>query len=178
MLIDIYLPSLDGISATRLIKREVPSAEVVALSASTDEEDIVEVMQAGARGYIPKTVDSQTFLNELREVLSGGLAISPDITSKLVSGLSVRGRPAHPGAAESAAALTPREREVLELVARGFTNKEIAAKLAMSENTARAHVRSLMQKLNVDNRTRLAVQGTREGMGESRQGTQQPRRTA
>lgn len=167
VLMDLYLPGLDGIEAMRLIKRDIPNVEVVVLTASVEELDVVEAMQAGARGYILKTADVGSFMRQLHEVASGKVAISPEVTSKLVTGLSTRQPTSHSAKPDTSAVLTAREKQVLDLVSRGLTNKQISEALSISENTARAHVRSLMQKLNLDNRTRLAIHGTREGLGES-----------
>ncbi|MEX2598234.1 MAG: response regulator transcription factor, partial [Dehalococcoidia bacterium] len=167
VLMDLYLPGLDGIEAMRLIRRDLPSAAIAVLTASVEELDVVEAMQAGARGYILKSADVDGFLSQLREVAAGKVAISPEVTSKLVTGLSSRPATGHSAKPDTSAVLTAREKQVLDLVSRGLTNKQISEALSISENTARAHVRSLMQKLNLDNRTRLAIHGTREGLGEA-----------
>ena len=163
VLMDLYMPGLDGVATTRLIKRELPEVEVVVLTASDEEEDLFEAIQAGVRGYILKSIDSVGFIRQLKQVLSGGVGMTDDMTTKLVTGLARRGSEAlGPNRAEHEA-LTNREKEVLSEIARGATNKEIASTLFISENTVRAHVRTLMQKLHLDNRTQLAVHGVHHG---------------
>lgn len=164
VLMDLYMPGPDGLAATRLIKREFPDVQVVILTVSEEEEDIIEAVQAGARGYIIKNADASTLIQQLRQVLSGGVAMSEDMTEKLVTGLSRNVRAVQKVEMGVGATLTEREREVLALVGQGASNKALASALCISENTVRAHVRSLMQKLNLDNRTQLAVFGVREGL--------------
>ena len=163
VLMDLYMPGLDGVAATRLIKRELPNVEVIVLTASDDEEDLFEAIQAGARGYMLKSVDSSAFVRQLKQVLSGGVGMTDDLTTKLVSGLARRGAETFSLNRSGHEALTAREKEVLGQIATGATNKEIASALFISENTVRAHVRTLMQKLHLENRTQLAVYGVHEG---------------
>ena len=165
VLMDLYMPGLDGVSVTRLIKRELPNVQVVLITASPEEADIVEAVQAGARGYIPKTTDGITLIKQLKQAVSGGVALSEDMTSKLVQALSHKTTGHNTNGSNSFALLTQREKETLALISQGKTNKEIADALVVSVNTVRAHVRSLMQKMNLDNRTQLAVHGLREGFG-------------
>ena len=165
VLMDLYMPGLDGISVTRLIKREMPEVQVVLITASPEEEDIVEAVQAGARGYIPKTTDGATMIRQLKQAVLGGVALSEDMTTKLVTALAHKTNGFNTPGANSYALLTQREKEALALISQGKTNKEIAESLVVSVNTVRAHVRSLMQKLNLDNRTQLAIYGLRQGFG-------------
>ena len=165
VLMDLYMPGLDGVSVTRLIKREMPNIQVVLITASPEEADIVEAVQAGARGYIPKTTDGVTLIKQLKQAVSGGVALSEDMTSKLVMALSHKTNGTTSNGNSSFALLTQREKETLALISQGKTNKEIADALVVSVNTVRAHVRSLMQKMNLDNRTQLAIHGLREGFG-------------
>lgn len=163
ILMDLYMPGIDGIAATRLVKRELPNSQVILLTISTEEDDILKAVQAGARGYILKNADAATLIQQIKQVISGGVALSEDMISKLLTGLVKNTHtPTEPDLQQP---LTQREKEVLELISHGMTNKEISAALFISQNTVRAHVRSLMQKLNLDNRTQLAVYGIREGFG-------------
>jgi DNA-binding NarL/FixJ family response regulator len=163
VLMDMYMPGLDGVAATRLICRELPEVQVVLLTVSEDEQDIIEAVQAGARGYLLKSTDASTLVKQLKHVLSGGVGVSEDMAAKLVMGLARRGSTSRGSNTDPYATLTEREKDVLGLIAQGASNKAIAASLFISENTVRAHVRSLMQKLNLENRTQLAVYGLREG---------------
>ncbi len=164
VLMDLYMPGLDGVAATRLIKREMPNVQVILLTVSTEEDDILRAVHAGARGYILKNAEAMSLIQQLKQVVSGGVALSEDMISKLLTGLA-HNTHTHHSSEPNLYTLTQREKEVLELISQGMTNKEISAALFISENTVRAHVRSLMQKLTLDNRTQLAVYGIREGFG-------------
>lgn len=164
VLVDLYLPRLDGVATTKLIKREMPQIEVVLLTASENVDHIVEAVQAGACGYVFKSADSLTLFRQLKQVLAGGVGMSEDITVKLIKNLAHASQTRRNPGNDSYTTLTPREREVLALIAQGHSNKAIGAELCVSSNTVRAHVRCLMQKLSLDNRTQLAVYGLREGL--------------
>jgi DNA-binding NarL/FixJ family response regulator len=163
VLMDMYMPGLDGVAATRLLKKELPDVAVIILTATEDENDLFEAIEAGARGYILKSTDSAHLINQVKQVLTGGIGMSEEITQRLVSGISKRSNGRKSNSRPEFEELTNREKEVLALIAKGYTNKEIASELYISENTVRAHVRTLMQKLNQDNRTQLAVYGVHEG---------------
>ena len=166
VLMDLYMPSLDGVATTRLIKRELPNVQIIILTVSNEEEDLFEAIQAGARGYILKSIDASDLIRQLRQVLSGGVAMTDDLTNMLVTGLARRRSWTFGPSRTENETLTDREKEVLGEIAKGATNKEIASTLVISENTVRAHVRTLMQKLHLENRTQLAVYGVYEGYGD------------
>lgn len=170
VLMDIYLPELDGVAATRLMRQKLPNVKVVALTASDEESDVFQAIEAGALGYILKNMDSKFMLDQLKLVLTGGVAITDDMKAKLVAGINKRGNengaPSVPGRKSP----TPREKEVLGLISLGITNQEIGHRLAVSENTVRAHVKALMQKLELDNRTQLAVFGVHNGYAATSRG--------
>ena len=169
VLTDLYMPSLDGIAMTRLLRRELPKVQVIVLTVSEDEDDLLEAIQAGARGYIVKTVDSMELIRQLKQVLTGGVAMTHDVTNRLVTGLARRGSNPPGNTRNDLVTLTSREKDVLQQIAKGTSNKGIAAGLHISDNTVRAHVRTLMQKLNLSNRTQLAVYGIYQGYaGEGR----------
>lgn len=165
ILMDLYMPGLDGISATRIIKRDMPDVHVVLISGSLEEEDIIAAIEAGARGYILKTSCAESLIKQIKQVVSGGVALTEDVTSKLVAGLSRSKHVSRNTDTYPYDSITQREKEVLSLVAEGKANKGIGEILYVSENTIRAHVRSLMQKLALENRTQLAIYGVREGLG-------------
>ena len=159
VLLDLYMPGLDGVRTTALIRAELSDVEVIVVTASEEEADIFEAIQAGARGYVLKSASGACMIQQIEQVLQGDTGISSDLTHKLVSEISRRG----PRIDDCTEILSAREREVLAQVAQGATNKEIASALFISENTVRAHVRTMMQKLHRANRTQLAVYGVREG---------------
>jgi len=158
ILMDLAMPGMDGIAATRIIKGELPKTQIILLTDSSAEEDILKAVRAGARGYILKQADAASLTQQIKQVFSGKVALSEDLLSKLLRGLAQDS----PSVAQP---LTQREKEVLELIAHGMTNKDIASALIISGNTVRSHVRSVMQKLELENRTQLAVYGIREGFG-------------
>lgn len=164
ILMDLYMPGLDGMAATRQIRRELPNVQIIMLTVSTEESDIIEAIQAGARGFLNKNADAGMLVKQLKRVVSGSAGLSEDMTDKLVGALARSVQASQTPLGLGFGTVTQREREVLSLIAKGATNKEVAASLCISENTVRAHVRSLMQKLNVDNRTQMAVTGVREGL--------------
>lgn len=163
VLMDLYMPCLDGVATTRIMKRELPNVQVILLTVSNEEDDLFEAIQAGARGYILKTVDRAALIRQLKQVLSGGVAMTEDLTSRLVTGLARRGSGMASPSRTEREELTAREKDVLAEIAKGASNKDIASALTISENTVRAHVRTLMQKLHMENRTQLAVHGVYEG---------------
>jgi DNA-binding NarL/FixJ family response regulator len=144
VLMDLEMPSLDGIEAIRRLRAADPAVQVVVLTAFDTDERILGALQAGAQGYLLKGAPRAEIFAAIRAVSAGGALIPPVVASKLLR--RVR-------AAESPDALTAREREVLGLVAAGLANKEIAARLAISERTVKFHVSALLSKLGARNRT-------------------------
>jgi DNA-binding NarL/FixJ family response regulator len=160
IVLDIFLPVMDGIQVTRAITSELPGVGVLVLTASDDDEDVYEAIAAGARGYILKTTDHVELVRQLRKAAAGEIALSPEVVGKLAGRLSRRGTapPVEPGAIDR---LTGREKEVLALVGQGARNKVIAGVLSISANTAREHVRNIMRKLELENRAQLAAYAVR-----------------
>jgi DNA-binding NarL/FixJ family response regulator len=147
VLMDLEMPSLDGIEAIRRLRAADPAVQVVVLTAFDTDERILGALQAGAQGYLLKGAPRAEIFAAIRAVSAGGALIPPVVASKLLR--QVR-------AAESPDALTAREREVLGLVAAGLANREIAARLSISERTVKFHVSALLAKLGARNRTQAA----------------------
>lgn len=162
ILMDIKLPKMDGIAATRIIRSEVPQTNVVVLSSFEDEAHVMEAIQAGANGYLSKMLPASELVNALKTFASEGVMIPQQLMGKLIAGLrQINGAQ---GSASSPAALTKTEMRVLDLLGRGKSNKEIAAELNCSVKTIKNHLNSVFQKLGVSNRTEAVVKAIERGL--------------
>jgi two-component system response regulator NreC len=151
VLMDIAMPLLNGVEATRQIRRDCPDSAVLALTMHDDEEYVRQLLAAGAAGYVLKRAAASELVSAIRAVWRGEAVLSPAVTRLVIADYLERQTPGQPAADE----LTPREREVLQLIAEGHTNKEIAALLNLSIKTVQAHRTSLMQKLDLHDRGAL-----------------------
>ena len=154
VLMDLTMPNLNGLEATKRLVAELPDIKVVILTASDDEEDLFEAIKAGAKGYLLKDLESEQFFSLLRGVEKGEPALTPTLARKLLDEF------AKPTRRESLSydpdALTARETEVLEYMVRGVTsNRKLAEELNVSENTIKFHVRNILDKLHLHNRAQV-----------------------
>jgi DNA-binding NarL/FixJ family response regulator len=163
VVMDIGLAGLNGIEATRRIVAAGCGARVVGLSMHTDERHVLEMLRAGASGYIPKDSGGAELIAAVRAVAAGGSYISPALMAPLVAGCIVHPAPTSEGAWGR---LSDREREVLQLLAEGSSVKEIADRLALSGNTVHSHRRNLMAKLGLRSVAQLTRFAIREGLTE------------
>lgn len=161
ILLDIKLPHMDGIEATRQIRRDCPNTNVLILSAYEDEAHVLEAIQAGANGYLSKMLPAYELVNALKTFANEGIMIPQPVMSKLIEGLRQMG---NASAEASLVALTKTEVKVLALLGRGQSNKEIAGKLECSVKTIKNHLNSVFQKFNVNNRTEAVVKGIDLGL--------------
>ncbi len=163
VLMDLSMPGLDGLSATRLISAEMPQVKVIVLTASDDDAKLFEAIKSGAQGYLLKNLESKEFFALLEGVGRGEPALTPLLASKLLQEFA---RPPRPAAeSHDPDALTDREREVLELLVRGVTsNRKLAKNLGVSENTVKFHVRNILDKLHLHNRAQVVGFALRHGM--------------
>ena len=154
VLMDIFMPTMNGVEATAVLLRNHPSMKVVMLTISDKEEDLYSAIKAGASGYLLKNVRPTELVDALRQVVHGGAIITPNLAPRLLDDLLEEredsGQP-------SPTALTQREREVLELVSAGLSDREIANKLFVSENTVKTHLRNIMDKYHFKNRAEAAA---------------------
>ena len=153
VLMDLEMPVMDGVAATRAIRERFPAVRVLALTSFRDEELVHRALQAGAIGYLLKNVSAEDLATAIRAAHAGRPTLAPEATQALVHAAT---QPPVPGQD-----LTPREREVLALLVQGLSNTAIAARLVVSPSTAKAHVSSILAKLGVTSRTEavaLAVQ--------------------
>lgn len=162
VVMEIYLPRLDGIQAATSIKSEFPGIKVVFLTVSENEQDLLEAVRVGADGYILKSVEPHVFFKMLWDVCRGEPAISPVMAGKMMRALARSPTQRPPGV--PLPALTAREREVLKLVAQGATNREISKALFISENTVKNHLRSILSKLQSKNRAQAASYALQQGI--------------
>jgi len=161
VLMDIGLPDLSGIEATRQIKEQVEETAVVALTIHEDEEYFFKMLDAGASGYVPKRAAPDELLTAIRAAAEGDVYLYPSMAKLLVKDYLSQDQP---GAANSLNELTTREQEVLALLADGDTNAEIADKLTISPKTVARHRENIMRKLNMHSRTDLVKYAIRKGI--------------
>lgn len=158
IIMDINMPICDGLEATRLIRAEWPEARIVMLTVHDEDENLFEAIKAGAQGYMLKSLHSADFLRGVRSALNGEAVLPPQLAARLLNEFArLAAQPAAtPVAGGEAFDLTEREKEVLDLIATGATDKEIAAQLALSLHTVKSHVRNILSKTHAINRRQAA----------------------
>lgn len=166
VLMDIVMPVLDGIEATAAIKAELPDVEIVALTSFVEEAKVNAALEAGASGFILKDAEADDVAAAIRSAHVGEVRLDPAVAGLLAR--RVRERAAEPVSGRDP--LTDRERDVLRLVARGMSNKAIAAELSITERTARTHVSNILGKLGLSSRTQAALYARDHGLGDNARG--------
>jgi DNA-binding NarL/FixJ family response regulator len=161
VLMDVRMPGLGGIEATRRIRTEQPMTKVVMLTVSEDEEDLFDSIRAGATGYLLKELSIEEVADTVRAVARGQALVSPSMATNLLTEFNLLSRRVAEQHGD-APRLTDRELEVLRLVAKGMSNKEIAAELVIAENTVKNHVRNILEKLELRTRMEAAMFAVRE----------------
>ncbi len=161
VLMDISMPGLNGIEATRQIQQRYPHIKVVVLSMHANEEYVFQVLQAGASGYVLKQSDSLEVATAIRAAMSGGSFLSPPISRTVIEDYVRRAEARGEGSDQEL--LTSREREVLQLLAEGLPNREIAKELNISVKTVETHRSNMMNKLQVSSKTELVKYAIRKG---------------
>jgi DNA-binding NarL/FixJ family response regulator len=159
IVMDINMPICDGLEATRLIRAEWPEARIVILTVHDEDEKLFEAIKAGAQGYMLKSLHSADFLRGVRSALSGEAVLPPQLAARLLTEfarLSAQPTTALPESGGEPFGLTAREQEVLDLIATGATDKDIAAQLALSLHTVKSHVRNILSKTHAINRRQAA----------------------
>ncbi|HSG14235.1 MAG TPA: response regulator transcription factor [Gaiellaceae bacterium] len=163
VLMDITMPECNGLEATRLIKAELPEIRIAIVTVSDHDEDLFEAIKSGAEGYLLKDMDEGELEATLRALEAGEPALSPRLAGKILEEFARIGQEKDSPAAGSDE-LTPREQEVLQLVAEGLTNKEIASTLFLSEHTVNFHVKNILSKLHLRNRAQAVAYAVRSGL--------------
>lgn len=167
VLMDVSMPEMDGLSATRTLTAEIPDVKVVILTASEDDANLFEAIKAGAQGYLIKNLEADEFFDLLDRAQRGEPALTPALAKKLLQEFAKPAAdPATPPSDDET--LTAREREVLELMVEGVTsNRKLAKRLNLSENTVKFHVRNILDKLRLHNRAEVVGYALRKGIVES-----------
>jgi DNA-binding NarL/FixJ family response regulator len=164
VLMDLSMPEMGGLEAIRRLAASQPETKVVVLTASTEDDDLFEALQSGAQGYLLKDLDADSFFKLLQGALEGQPALTPELSRKILQAFSRR--PQQPER-EDPDALTERELEVLHLLVEGITsNRQLARRLQVSENTVKFHVRNILDKLHLHNRAQAVSVALRRKMVE------------
>ena len=163
VLMDIRMPDLDGIAATREVLSAMPDAKVVMLTTFEDDDYLFGALAAGASGFLLKRTRPEDLIAAIRTVAEGDALLSPSVTRRVIDRAATQPRLARTNALER---LTPREREVLELIARGLSNAEIAEALVVEETTVKTHVKRLLAKLGLRDRVQAVIFAYEHGVAE------------
>lgn len=155
VLMDLLMPVMDGIAAIEAIRETLPETEVLALTSALEDELIYKAIRVGAMGYLLKDTQGNELCSAIKAAAAGQVQLSPDAMQRLMGHVSI---------ATGSDDLTAREREVLRLIATGMTNRQIGLELGITEKTVKAHVSSILSKLNVASRTEAALLAMRVGM--------------
>lgn len=167
ILMDIRMPRCDGLAATRLIRAEKPESRIVMLTTSTQEADLFEAIKSGACGYLLKNLEAEPFIDYLEGVMRGEAAIPGDLAAVVLKefGRLAEGRRGEDETRKGDnAELTPRQTEVLQLVAQGLPYKEVANALGVSEHTVKYHMGDILQRLHLKNREQVVAYAVRTGL--------------
>ncbi|MDQ7820827.1 MAG: response regulator transcription factor [Armatimonadota bacterium] len=160
VLMDVAMPGVDGLEATRAIKAHLPDTKVVMLTVSDDDRTLFEALRSGAHGYLLKNLQAEEFFDLLAGIDRGEAPLSPSLAGRILDEFRRGKRPAErPGPDE----LTDREMEVLRAVSLGASNREIAARLRISENTVKYHIKNILDKLHLRNRAEVVAYAARRG---------------
>src|ERR1700704_4820747 len=162
VLMDVRMPKVNGIDAARTIRGIAPTTKILMLTVSDEEDDLYEAIKAGANGYLLKEISVEEVAEAIRAVVQGQSLISPSMASKLLNEFNSLAKKAEERQQYPAPALTSRELEVLKLVAKGMSNREIAEELFISENTVKNHVRNILEKLHLHSRMEAVIYAVRE----------------
>lgn len=162
VLLDLVMPEMDGIQAVPRIIGCSPNSRVIILTSFGEEDKVLPAIRAGAQGYLLKDIPPDELVEAVRQAYLGKVQLHPEIAKKLMSAVAAKegARPAT-AIAPSEGGLTDREQEVLRLIAEGMNNREIAAKLVISEKTVKTHVSNILSKLHLDDRTQAAIYALR-----------------
>jgi DNA-binding NarL/FixJ family response regulator len=163
VLMDVRMPDLDGIGATRELARAVPDTKVLILTTFEQDDYIFGALRAGASGFLLKRTRPEDLISAVHTIAAGDSLLSPSVTRRVIDRMAQQPTPDHAGRARLDA-LTPREREILSFIARGMSNREIAAALVVEESTIRTHVKRILMKLDLRDRVQAVIFAYESGM--------------
>ncbi len=157
ILMDIRMPIMDGVECTKLIKQKYPSIKVLILTTFDDDEFIIDALINGAVGYILKDLSSEKLVEAIRDAYNGNSIMQPEVASKVIAHIAGKAKEPIQNSVSLKLDLTDREKEILKLVGKGMSNKEIAKTLYISEGTVKNYISNLYSKLEVDDRSKLTL---------------------
>ena len=163
VLLDLNMPGISGLEAVKIIVEEMPGVRVLMLTVSEDAQDLMDALRAGASGYLLKNIEMDALLDAIRRAAEGDSVVSPQMTAKLIQG--VREQPKAAQISIDREKFSPRERDILNCLARGESNKEIARGLDLAESTVKIHVQNIFKKLNMSSRVQVALYAAEHGFG-------------
>ena len=165
ILMDLRMPVLDGVEATRLVRQEHPQTAVIVLTTFDDDENVFEALRAGAAGYLLKDVSSDKLVEAIRAAARGESFLQPSVAAKVIAEFTrISGQPARPEAQPLVEPLSERELEILTILATGATNREIAGQLYIAEGTVKNHVTNILGKLDARDRTQAVIKAQQLGI--------------
>ena len=168
ILLDLVMPEMDGVEATQRILKNNPQTRVLILTSFGEDDKVFPAVRAGAQGYLLKDIQPSDLVQAIRETRQGKTQLHPDIARRLMMAVSqdtIDKKAPSASPSKELDILTDREREVLDLIARGASNREIAEKMVISEKTVKTHVSNLLDKLSLEDRTRAAIWALKHGLG-------------
>ncbi len=169
ILMDLEMPRKDGISAIKEIRQQLPESKILVVTSYTDEQRVIAAIRAGANGYLLKTTVPDDLMRAIREVMQGQFPLDPTITSTVIRELEWPAEP-QPTWPDD---LTEREVDIIKLVAKGYSNNRIAVELMISDRTVSTHVGRILKKLELENRTQIALYALRKGLADLDDGEQE-----
>lgn len=164
VLMDIRMPRCDGVAGIRLLRDAMPEVKVIALTVSEDDSDLFEAIKAGAHGYLLKNITPEHLFDFIQGAIRGEAPISPVIAARVLREFKDMAQHAGVGVGGTEAGLTSREREILQMVVDGYTNKEIGTSLHIASGTVKNHLHNILEKLQLQNRTQAATYATKAGL--------------
>lgn len=164
VLMDVKMPGMNGIEATRRLKQAMNQVKIIVLTVSDEDHHLFEALKGGAEGYLLKSIKPEKLLDSLRGIMQGEQPFSPSIADQIIKEFSSEMQRASKTPEEARVSLTPREQRILTMVSNGYTNRQIAEELFVAESTVKNHLHNILRKLHLQNRVQAAIYAMREGL--------------